>query len=427
MNLFERWLTLWVALCIAVGIALLERWASTDEPPGGLLLVASPDEEQTSEGMRAIAGQLAALTQQWEIAPIAAINVDASHDPGDGRDGQAIFLGSVGKLLASAFVVGRETHAGAPFAGVNAAFLGAAVTQALECNPALSDEVAGEVSPPPVCLSQRDLKDYYDVTTPTQHWSVYNILSYQRSSAAALNDFRIVVQQALDGAINTLAARAAAYTSRSGMSSGFADWRAHVLSFAELHTIALERGGQAAHHALEALHAALQNDPTLDLPAYSLAMTRLAWQWSGLSGPAAVVGVAGVVYRGVALDPAAPTHQRLREVAEREAARLMHETGVALCIRPMYPGISDMSFLGSRESQAELALLTENTPTWERRWRYDAAALQTLNLPMLNIGPWGRDYHQRNERLFMPYAFATLPELLWRIATRLLQAPSLTS
>jgi arginine utilization protein RocB len=39
---------------------------------------------------------------------------------------------------------------------------------------------------------------------------------------------------------------------------------------------------------------------------------------------------------------------------------------------------------------------------------------------VINVGPWGRDYHQRLERIFMPYSYGVMPELVWRIATDLL-------
>jgi arginine utilization protein RocB len=38
-----------------------------------------------------------------------------------------------------------------------------------------------------------------------------------------------------------------------------------------------------------------------------------------------------------------------------------------------------------------------------------------LSCPIVNIGPWGKDYHQRLERVHTPFAFEVLPELLWRI------------
>jgi arginine utilization protein RocB len=41
-------------------------------------------------------------------------------------------------------------------------------------------------------------------------------------------------------------------------------------------------------------------------------------------------------------------------------------------------------------------------------------------VPVINVGPWGRDYHQRLERIYMPYSFGVMPELVWRIAGDLL-------
>ena len=40
----------------------------------------------------------------------------------------------------------------------------------------------------------------------------------------------------------------------------------------------------------------------------------------------------------------------------------------------------------------------------------------TLSFPTVNAGPWGRDYHQQFERIYQPYSFGTLPELVWRLA-----------
>ncbi|GAA4021292.1 hypothetical protein GCM10022631_39260 [Deinococcus rubellus] len=47
----------------------------------------------------------------------------------------------------------------------------------------------------------------------------------------------------------------------------------------------------------------------------------------------------------------------------------------------------------------------------------------TLRVPVVNAGPWGRDYHQRGERVYAPYAFGVLPHLVMEIArARLEQA-----
>jgi arginine utilization protein RocB len=110
----------------------------------------------------------------------------------------------------------------------------------------------------------------------------------------------------------------------------------------------------------------------------------------------------------------------LLDCLARQAADFTRDTGIPIRMRPFFPGISDMSFLGCAESQEDLAVMAANTPAWGTRIRYDYGALRRLDLPAINIGPWGRDYHQRTERVHTPYAFSGVPELLWRIVDYLL-------
>jgi arginine utilization protein RocB len=46
---------------------------------------------------------------------------------------------------------------------------------------------------------------------------------------------------------------------------------------------------------------------------------------------------------------------------------------------------------------------------------------QPLGKPTINLGPWGRDYHQWLERTHVRYTFEHLPELVWRVAMALLR------
>ncbi|HET9222112.1 MAG TPA: M20/M25/M40 family metallo-hydrolase, partial [Roseiflexaceae bacterium] len=404
---------------LAAGIAVLDRFAALAERRGNLLLIATPDEEETSEGMRAAVARLPALAAEWGLEPVAAINLDSTTDRGDGQDGQAIFMGSVGKLLPSVYLVGRDTHAGAPFDGVGANLLAAEVTRRIECNPALADQAEGEVAPPPVGLKQADLKQGYDVTTPAAAWCYYNLLTHSWSPSEVLSKIVREVQQALDDAIALLGERKRRYAELAGGDVAAPAWRPQTLTFAELKRRALERGGAAAQAALGELigqHA----DPSIDLPLYCRRVTELLWRHSGLVGPAAVVGFASLYYPRVLVGGAPGQHARLRAAVERQAAALAQAAGVSIRLRPFFPGISDMSFLGCADTPEELALVGDNTPAWGSRLRFDYGGARELDLPVVNVGPWGRDYHQRLERVHMPYSFGILPELVWRIAADLL-------
>lgn len=110
---------------------------------------------------------------------LAAINLDAIADDGNGSAGRSIALGTVGKLLPTAFVIGRPVHAGFPFNGVNAAAIAAALVARLEWACELTDP--GGLSPrtPPSLLSLKDDKSGYDVTTPGSAFATWNVLTYK--------------------------------------------------------------------------------------------------------------------------------------------------------------------------------------------------------------------------------------------------------
>jgi arginine utilization protein RocB len=83
-------------------------------------------------------------------------------------------------------------------------------------------------------------------------------------------------------------------------------------------------------------------------------------------------------------------------------------------IRPYFPGISDMSFLDP-VSDGSLEVAASNCPA-----DLHLVPAQT-GIPAVNIGPWGRDYHQKLERLHQPYCFEVLPELLARVVANVLR------
>lgn len=406
---------------LAAGIAVLCRFATAAERSGNLLLVTTPDEENASHGMRSAALRLPELARHWQIEPVAAINLDADVDRDDGCEAQAIFLGSVGKLLPSIYLVGRDTHAGAPFDGINPTLLAAEVTRRIDCNASLADSAEGALAPPPVCLKQVDLKPHYDVTTPTAVWCYYNVLTHRRTAADVLQLIGGLVREALAGATEYVHDQARQYAALSGTADSGPRWQPVVLTFAELHDQAVQRGGPAVQEALAERARQLAADPALDVPTLSRQLTELLWSWSGLSGPAAVVGFASLYYPPVHLVSSGERQIRLRDTATRHAAALSRETGQPIRVEPFYSGISDMSFLGSAATAAELATVAANSPAWETRLRFDYNVVRALDLPTINIGPAGRDYHQRTERVRMRYSFEVVPELIWRTTHELLR------
>lgn len=390
---------------LAAGLAALEAFAAIPERAGNLLFVAVPDEEVNSVGARALADALPQLQRDRDITLVAAINLDAIADDGDGSHGRAIALGSTGKLLLTAFVVGQPSHACYPFSGLNAAALGAALAQEIEWNPALADSIDGQAGMPPTLLSLKDGKAGYDVTTPETAFEIWNALSLGRGAEETFATFRALVDKATERFAEQLAERQEAVM---GNAETFSQRNVMVIESATL--FGLARSDLAHAALLESLAQQLAAEGR-SLPEQCRQLTEAAWRHSGLRGPAVVIGLGSLPYPAVSLADD-PHSARLRLALEAAREKVCSRTGQSIRIEPFFQGISDMSFLG-QANVADVPFIAANTPAWNHGVRWSG---QVCNLPTINIGPWGRDYHTPLERLHTPYAFDVLPRLVLETA-----------
>ena len=389
---------------LAAGIAAMERFAGLDAPDGNILFVATPDEENRSRGMRSLRDALPGIARRFDLDIVAGINLDASSCERDGEEGRAVYLGSIGKFAPFAFVIGRPTHAGYPFNGTSAHRIGAEIVRAMDTVPELSDEAFGERSPPPVCLEARDIRDGYDVTTPDRVWLSFNWLTHRRSARDMLAEFRAIVAGALQAALETQDAHRARYRNHAGATT-----EGLVLTYAELIARLKARGGAAALARLDALDRSLSG--STDPLKVSREIVSAAATEAGIEGPAVIVGFGSLHYPLVHLErsDAGGMKARLRRVMDAAAER----HGTSIKFKQIFAGISDMSFFGHRPDAGETGLIAANTPSAAFT---DNAPEGLLSFPTVNIGPWGRDYHQKWERVHAPYTFGVLPDLVFEAA-----------
>ncbi len=255
-------------------------------------------------------------------------------------------------------------------------------------------------------LGMKDTKQGYNVTTPERVWMYWNVMTQRRGPAEVL----ATVEQLADRA-------ARGFMERLGSRFGAELDRVPVLTFEALRREVAGRGPAAA----EALAAVAREAEArgLDLPEQSRIITERAWELSGRSGPAIVLGFASMPYLATSLGDDADA-RRLEVACEEAAVAVAARHGTTIRLWRYFPGISDMSFLGQADAGA-VPVIAANTPPWGTGivWP-DGPALG--NIPIVNAGPWGRDYHTRLERLCIPYAFEVLPDLVGEIAQRALSS-----
>jgi arginine utilization protein RocB len=400
---------------LAVGLAVLEQFAADPERTGNLLLVATPDEEDRSDGMRAAAAALPGFLRERGLKVALGINLDALCDNGDGRDGRVVAFGCIGKLLLSALVVGKEAHACYPLDGVNAAYLAAELVAEMEFAPELGERAGAEIAAPPTALGMKDLKSVYNVTTPGRVWAFWNVLTQRRSAREVLAIAQKVAGRATERAVARMAERARQLSPASALTEAWS--RMEITTFDAVLARALAHD-PGFRHRFEVHAVELATHDDLDLPARSRLLTELAWDAAGMEGPAIVLGFASMPYPAVNW-ASGEAEDALKEVVLTSMQRTSQETGIDITARHHLPVIVDMSFLG-RADPADLQAIAQMTPIWGSSILWNLAD-PTPAFPMVNIGPWGRDYHHWLERVDQDYAFGVLPLLVWNVSSDVLR------
>ena len=399
----------------AAGIAFLEHFSQQAERQGNVVLFLTPDEERNSCGMRSLRNALPELSRRWDIEIVGGVNLDASSDPANGEIGRAIFHGSVGKLLPFALVAGLPTHVGYPFDGISAHAMASEIMGAIEANSDLCDSGAHETAPPPVCLEARDLRDNYEVTTPEHVWMAFNWLVMGKSCADLMADFTDIVTTAGNRALDRFEQNAKSYAKANQQDAPAPMPPLRVLTVEQLRDMAFGAGGAGALERIDAVStaSAAGGNPL----NRSRKLVRAMLDEAHLRGPAVVVGVAGLHYPPVHVDPNQETDRVFLDAIDRARSTIEARHKTEICHRGYFMGISDMSFFGHAPDVGNTEIIAANTPIAEL---VDHPVADALRYPVVNIGPWGREYHQRHERLYAPYAYGVLPDFLAEIASEFL-------
>ena len=341
---------------LAAGIAATEFY----EGDFSILFLAVSDEEERSAGARSAAPLLKKIAEENDLDIKLVINLDAISDQGDGSSGRVITYGSIGKQLVTAFVQGKQTHAGYPQDGVNAAYVAAELVTEFELASNLSETTEGEIAAPPTALYAKDLKQGYNVTTPAQAFVYWNTMQHKRSPAQV---FELVM------------AHAKCAVDRSAKRTGH---DIDLISYADLEI----RAGSKA----------MKQDAALNLPEQSRLATMEMVAAANVIKPTVIMGFGSIPYPAVVM-----SDQKLRHAIENAVKPF------GIGSMNYFAGISDMSFFG--EALGDLSVVAANSPIWGTGFTMPEVA----GYPCINFGPWGRDYHQWLERVHAPYAFEILP------------------
>lgn len=401
---------------LAAGIAALADFLGDDERSGNIVYMAVPDEEGSSVGMKAAKKILSAFASKHGLRLKAIINLDAAVDQGDGAEAKAVFLGSVSKLLPFVLFVGKPAHAGSPFDGFNPVMAASVFAREAECNSEclnIRTVFPGEEPPPPTILYYREMRSRYDVTMPADVFCALNVLTFEKNPAKVFENVTLLVQKALDSSISLLYERMSAFSRKQNEHVVMQKLSSEIIDLPEL----INRAEYVAPGILDRLRRVAEKSFPEDKVLQTAKIVHELLTYAQIEGPCAIVGLAPPYYAKAELD--SDRDQLFLAYVKDEINQFNRDHEESVKIRPYFPGISDMSFLAPSVDAQSIEYIKQRSAVDQPD--LDEYLKDSLDVPVINIGPWGREYHQCGERVNRHYAFNLLPELVFKICQRLLK------
>jgi arginine utilization protein RocB len=357
---------------IAIWLTLLRQLSQADVSKN-LLVCFVCDEEGNSKGMIDTIPHIKQMIVDHQLDINSAIDTDYTSPQFAGDDRRFLYGGTIGKILVQYLCMGKEAHAGDPYVGIDANELVSALIDEINMNPTYCDINELDITVPPITLSVKDDKRGYSVQTAKSASVTFNVTTIGKDLDIWQKMFTVAAEKAVSKVKDKLNNSYKEYCQKKGREFTPLDNDVRVSAF--------------------------QIDPTFDITPLLNEDERdfsLRWvkeQYAHDPQPKIIMFLSMPYYPSHTLNLAIEKHRTFLSELTRCAQ--------GYTTLPYYPYISDLSFV-CRAKGKDIDAISRLIPGYKYLNRIDWSALDGLDVPMMNIGPWGKDAHKYTERVHVP-------------------------
>ncbi|MCI8810989.1 MAG: M20/M25/M40 family metallo-hydrolase [Oscillibacter sp.] len=386
-----------------------------EELDGNLIAYAECDEEDNSHGILTGLKEFKRLKETEGFEYIACINADYSTGYNLADINRYVYFGSIGKLLPSFYVTGKETHVGQAYGGLDPNLILSELTRLIELNTDLCDEAQGEVTVPPISLKQADFKEGYTVQTALAAYAYYNFFTHSMSPVDVMALSRQKAVEAFDNVIRYANESYQRYCEKSHVAYEPLPWKTRVYTWEE-YCAYLEacRGPAFREHIFQYAKQLNEDEPTMDLRLFSIRVIEEAARWDEDKAPMVVVFFGSIFSARIEMTGRTEKEKKLLSAVEQAIEAVQPKCGNPIKVRMFYPYISDSSFMAISDDVSAIEAMGRNMPSWKTKYFYDVDLVMGINVPVVNIGSFGKDGHKVTERVHMKYTFENVPNMTYR-------------
>lgn len=403
----------------AVLIELLEELAGqVSELEGNILFGAVCDEECNSRGMLRFVPELERLQREEGLDFLALLDTDCMTAEYEGDPNRYLYTGTVGKIMPTFYVVGKETHAGEAFKGLDPNLLAAALTEKIDMNPEFCDVTDDEATLPPVSLQLRDQKTEYSTQIAKTSIVFFNYVTHYSEPNAILARMTNAAQECFEATVALLNERYKAFCAHIGRTFESLPWKARVLPYQALYEAVRAEQGETLDRLIQEKCAEWLADSSLDTCARTTKLVEFVHGLWSDQNPVIIVYFTPPYYPHVHATGANEKERRLLAAVDR--AMVQEGRGYQMKRRNFFPCISDLSYAAAPDDPEALSAVSQNTPGFGTLYQLPLDALKKLKIPVSMIGTYGYDAHKYTERLEKAYSFETMPDILRSVIRDLL-------
>lgn len=399
----------------SIQIALLKRYSQLENFKGNIVLIAVPDEENLSAGMRAAVKLLSDLQDEHNLVYKLMINAEP-HERKNSKVG-VFSEGSVGKIMPFVYVRGYLAHAGKVFEGLNPIHVMSKIVSSTELNMDFSDVVGDEAAPPPTWLYLKDSKEQYDVSMPLSVKGCFSILTLNQTPQSVLQHVKVLCEQSFDEVIDDMNNSYRRFAKAKKLPLKYLLWERKVVCFQELYQEAEAAYGEKFREEyakkMGELAYRLKNDE-LTMIECNFELVEFTYGYIDDLMPRIVYGLIPPYYPNVAnlfiedLDPeVANLSKNLNEYTQKEFDQ-------EYMTEYFYTGISDLSYtnIDVYDSDNIYTALKDSMPLLGHVYDVPVKLIEKISMPCINIGPWGKDLHKLTERVNKEDLYVRTPRII---------------
>ncbi|MCH4886412.1 M20/M25/M40 family metallo-hydrolase [Acidaminobacter sp. JC074] len=362
----------------AIELALLDHYSSTNFEDS-ILVIAVPDEENESLGMRAAISLLKSLKDEHNLEYELMINTEPHQRMDDTRG--VISQGSIGKLNVFVHVKGVLAHAGKALEGINSNGILASIVRDIDLSQVLVNETEHEMSIPPSWVMMRDTKKIYDISFPNMSYGILNVLNFTDSPSEVLSKVKDMTLKSLNDYIDHVNAMRQRFSKKTNRTWSDFPSTSKVFTLGE-------------YLNKEAVDGDLSNYPE-DIEKIMIS--------SNDDEPLVIIGILPPYYPAITNKDQSQLLDLVNEFTQNE-----YEQGYDN--RMYFTGISDLSYssLPSKDIEDEM----KDILGWGSKYTIPFEDLKHVQMPCVNIGPWGKDFHKPSERVYKEDVFERTPNII---------------